>query len=274
MTVSVTTPPRQTRLTTPAHAAEVLQVTETDLLATLVQEAGDMIRHRIGWGLVRQQLTETFRGSMHRQEQILYHPPIAQLVSIAWSTSSYTVGTDVIVSDPPAGEIRRINHPFTHTDREYWSAVYWGGWLVRDDDVLAASDVTIDATGKTLTRSSGTWPLLVAGDFVALSGAGGANNTGTKTVVSRTDSVLTVSEDLTDESPTGLNVVVRNLPMPIERATIACARELLRKGGSERKLVSERFGPVTRTFEGGGRSDAQLPSAEAERLVRSYMRPL
>lgn len=73
--------------------------------------------------------------------------------------------------------------------------------------------LAFDATAKTITRASGGWMTdgYVAGASIYISGSSNTGNNGTKTISTITNTVITTSESLTDESA-GTAVTVSSTP--------------------------------------------------------------
>jgi len=217
--------PRNQSLTTLARFKEETGSTATDdLLNRLISRASDEIETLLGRRLARAQATDRFKG-VNLRDQVLALPPLVEIVAVRNDgdaqdlTEIEAVGGGVIFN--PAG--------FLSTLRPLWEVDYWGGYLLKTDDVLAVTTISALSADNSFNITGATWPFVRAGDWINVSGF--ATETVLNTfhkVASRTDTKIIVetaiaSDDLNVSPAVAITVEVANLPEVLERACVLLA---------------------------------------------------
>jgi hypothetical protein len=245
MRLTLTTYPTHTLLVDVPQLRRELGLSEEadNVLAEQARQVSAAIRTYCQQSFWRAGAQETFDAQTW-QQLLLSYTPVVQLVSVTQDGSPVL---DVTVLDADAGAVRRAPG-WGWGISPWWPSAgvsagwalldtllvqgallpqvvvnYIGGYLLPEDDVVSTS-IAVDGPAKTFTLSTGTWPLLAAGDRITTLDFTTAGNNGTWTVVTRTATVVTVSEaGLTTEAEAAAGgnpktVRVRTIPDDILRA--------------------------------------------------------
>ena len=222
--ITFATPPRTRLLSTVARVSAQLGVSGEDAkLATLLEAASVETLEYLGYGVARAEIIDSFAGNGW-PDRIVAWAPLLELVSVTHDGEAQDLSA-FWIHHPEAGIVRADND-WSQSNRPLWSVRLWAGWLTPADD-FTTENLAFVASGKSLTLSAGTWPLLLTGDRISISGSDEGANDKTLTVASRTDSVVTVEEDVSDEAEgEEITVSVSNLPADIEQAVIERVADL------------------------------------------------
>lgn len=137
---------------------------------------------------------------------------VAVALTIAAGAKTYTIGSGTWTTTPAAGDAIRVVGT-THGDGMFVLGAATSTVLTlassmrifRDESAASArvellsASVVFAASTKTLTKASGTWDVTpTAGQTIVVEGT--TSNNGTRTVVSATSTVITVSESVANET--------------------------------------------------------------------------
>lgn len=258
--LSFDTYPRSRMLSTVARVNARLGISGEDAkIAELLAAASYEAETFLGYGIVRAEVNEEFFGIGARwKDRVCDWAPLLAVTSASYAGQSVALSEFKIVNAEAA--ILRRTYGWTQSDEDMWSVTFWAGWLTPADD-FETDDITYASTGS-ITLADGTWPLLLAGDRIAI-------GTAILTVASRvSDTEITVSDTLADSQVTsGVTVYCSNLPADIEQAVIERVQDL--RSGS----TSSSGGDVTRE-EIDGISVSYSSSSTGTTRVSTYDRAL
>lgn len=263
MPITFATPPQTRLLSTRARVYERLGITGEDAKTdALLAAASDEVEAVLGYGIARAEVIETFPGHGWRDKVLGWAPVLS--ISEVLCDGVAADASGFVVLNPEAAIVRALAW-WAKTDDLDWSVRFWAGWLTPADDVTAAT-ISFAAGDSSINRSSGSWPLLLAGDAIAVSGS--PANSRRFTVVSRTDAKVVVSEAVTTEvAGASISVAVSNLPLDIEQAVIERVGDL--RAGS----TTSAGGAVT-SIEADGVKKSFSTSSTGTTRVSAYDRSL
>lgn len=263
----VTTPPRTTALVSLASARRELGLDglgpDADL-SGLVAGASAAVVAYCSRPFARAAYTETITDYAGAYLTLARLPIVGAAPVVLYRGE---VVVDFIVDDADAGSLYReqswdanftrgnlLTDPFRALEPMLspYTVSYTAGYLLEDDNVSTQA-VAVDGPAKTFTLSAKRWPLLVVGDLIVTAGFAQAGNNGIFTVVSRTDTVLTVAETLTTEAEatTEKTLTVATLPPDVARATLDVLRAHYFRRGTDPTIASKRIGDLAITYASG-----------------------
>jgi hypothetical protein len=230
---TTTTHPQQTTLTTLARFKAQLDIdssADDAAYESLIAPASRIVSGCLGWEPYRGDFVDRFAGDGFLSIAVAV-TPIVSLDAVALDGTAVSTADQAIAITNELGGVIQRAVGWSATTRPVWTVDYHGGWLVPADD-FTATTATFANTGQTITLTGATWPLLVAGDRIAVSSS--ASNNGVFTVSARTsDTVLTLESGIADESAGAtVRFEVSTLPADIERATVLLMRDAFSKRGS------------------------------------------
>lgn len=289
---SLVTHPKITDLSTLARTKAQLGVsgsTNDTLYTELIATTSEAVKSRLGWDPARAEVLDRFAGTgfdtIRLSRQPLLSFSAVEHDGTAVETDDYKVFAaneeQALLTRSLGWTGRSLAFTFPRGDalsaarsiRPLWTVQYWAGWLLPGDD-FSSANLAFDGTARTLTLSSGTWPLVVAGDRITLSGASNAENSGTFTVSERTsDSVVTLATGagIVDEAEgQTITVTVRNLPRDLERAAIVLIRDAFAAKDLATNVASEKVGPLSVTYVTG--DEIAKVSPEADMILSRWER--
>lgn len=229
-------------------------------LADLIVRASSAFNKITRRTMAREIITETLQGS-GRTELLMSRFPIvniseARLDTVEVTASSYQILDSGILyrklgwnGDFPVGEGLTLSQLPMQGDLN-WAIDYTSGFLLPPDDI-SSSLIAADSSAKTFTFSSGTWPLLVADDSITFTGwdSSVSGNNATFTIITRTASVLTVSETVTTRVEGDSIVgVVQTLPEEIEQVCIEIVNNLFLNRNKNSTIKSEKIADWSATY--------------------------
>lgn len=263
--VTVVTAARSTDLTTLQRVKGALRLTTADPtrdaeLQLLVAEASDTIERKIERVLRRELVDERIEGS-GRTTALVTRRPVAEIVSVNHDDLGDVGLTDIRIVDAGAGIIGNESgwgdesplgvwlgaDPLAQTGRAPWLVRTKAGFFLPGDALVVSGALAADGT---LTLSSGTLPLLAAGEVVRLSGFLEAANNGRFAVSARTsDTVLKLVGTFTVETaPADALLDPRTLPAELERFAIETAKAWWLSSGRDPSLSQESLGDWSATY--------------------------
>jgi len=273
------TKPLFTNLTSLVAVKEALSITGSasdTILKRMIVQASSVFRTFTGRTFVRGFVTETL-SSVGELELLLDLTPVVLLEAVRYKTETVTDLSQISIQDANAGILlnRNLwNNTFTrdaatiggdinpHQSLPDYDIDYSAGYFVPDDDI-ASTSISASSTDDSFNLSSGTFPLLVAGDtFVVAGFVDGANN-GTFTVVTRASAKITVAEALvTEAAGPSVTLAVNNLPEDIELAIIKAVVHFHESRAADPAIKSEKIGDYARTLfdQGVGDIFGSIPS--------------
>jgi hypothetical protein len=224
-----------------------------DYISTLILEASAMIVKEIGYPVWRARVRETLVGE-GRSELMLTRTPIVKIMSV--SIDDEVVLPEEYQMDQNVGVLfhneawqntRHFGHWVSAEERpdegrHKYVIDYWAGVFGPDDDINA-SGIGVDGTNeKYLTQAP---PLLVEGDIIESIHFGESSNNGQFIVVTRSETGITVEENLSDEiaAPSNARIRVRNLDRALERLCVQAVKSWFISGSEHDPAVtSEKIG--------------------------------
>jgi len=244
----------------------------TDLIIRASRKIGTLTRRKFE----REAVTETLSGSGTTELMTKFFP-IVNISEIRFDSS--VVDADSYQINGESGLLYRAERWAGSTPASFditvnplpwqgnldWALDYTSGFLLPTDDFVSAL-IAADTTAKTFTLSSGTWPLLVAGDIFTLAGwvTATANNR-IFTVVTRTDSVVTVSEAVTTSAEgDSITVTVQTLPEDLEELCIEMVKGSFYARSRDGALKSEKIGDWAASW------GTTSMSADAKAIINEY----
>lgn len=280
--ITIVTPARYIALTTLAQVKGDLELTDVNAtrdawLEGRIEDASRAISEELDRPLVRQEVSEKF-GGLGRTEIVLEMTPIAQLTELVHRDNGpVDLALETIqITDADAGLVwREIGWPddspvrvwlqpetVPQQGRRPWTMKYLGGWLTRNDDVLASG---VDVAGQVFTLPSGSvTPLVAPGDVISTRGFSESANNGRFVVTARTELSISVDADLAAETAGAAAVIaVRNLPSELERLTIETVKSWYHARRRDPSIVGERLGDWSATYGGGGAGEVFSTSLPA-----------
>lgn len=288
---SVTEYPANTALTTVSRVEGELGITGANAtLDPIIDEVSDTIRQMMGVDFIgRARITEDVE-SYGRIYLRLTNRPLLVVHSInelgadnstsLLDASEYTIGNNI----PPRVRSLRggwewsaaqrggiVHSAVAGTERPRWRVDHTCGYLMPGDDISA--DTNISFTNATDTISTtGTFPLLVAGDRITVSGAANSANNGTFTVVSRTSSAIVIGSGgtLVDEAAgASVSIGVQTLPQALQRAAIDFAKFRYLHQQNDPSVIEESAAGIGSVKYGS----TTVPSSVMA-VVNGYKRPM
>lgn len=296
MDITIVEHPRTTAFTTLARMRRELGISPTDTskderLTDLIEEASADVVAFCRQPLIRQTVIERQAGN-GRNVQVLSVTPIPQAGVIAVRLRGTTLSGRFSVSNPDAGFIFYENR-FDNTGLwDQWierdpsimagfpdyEFEYSGGYILPGDDIVSEGTCTANLADSSFELTgSDTFPIMVSGESIVVTGFDAASNNGRFTVIERTRTKLYVSTTLTQETPSGITTIAcRNLPRDIESATILEAKTRFITQFRDPTLKSESLGDWSASYGAPssdkiGESLGGLNALTASRLDR-YVR--
>lgn len=265
--------PHTQQLTTLARVKSDMRITVTKydtVLTDLIADASSTLIKEIGYPLFRAKVRESLVGEGH-SELMLSRTPVAYVESVAVDgevvpSDQFTVEPDIGLAIhetawPNTKHIGAWITPFELPDAGRFKVAveYWGGALGPDDNVVA-SGMAVDGVGKEFVFTDP--PLVVPGDVIEAIGFGEPDNNGQFTVVSRSETGITVSADLVTEAaaPGAAQLLVRNLSRALERLCIDTVRAWFKGLDRDPNITSERIGDWSATYASGEQAHELPPN--------------
>lgn len=241
-------------------------------LQRFIQEATRIIENYVRHPLARSLHTETFRGT-GLVDYYVQRTPLISVDSIVYDGDAVTIDDDIAVLEP-ATIINK--NGYTKSSTAFWVITYLGGYLVKGQDISGSTTISTEAADNSFNDSSGSFPILTAGETFVVSGM--PTHNGTFTAASGTPeptaSKIPVTATLGDEGPaTSANLTFSNQPEDLERACLELVR-LLRTnaGASAGTLKRFRLGSFEQEFDTDSATTTTM--AKVRDLVLPHMRLL
>lgn len=286
MSLVYVTPPRSTALTTLARVKAALGIVGTLIdpsLQTDIDDASSLIAEECGRQFGEAVVREGFAGD-DTTTLVLKRRPVTAIEEVA---AEAEILTDCELQDGPAGILFRedgfwrrpamvdgiTRDPGPMRSKEIYAVRYRGGWRLRSDDVLA-SGLEVAAAARSITLAGGDdrapWPLLASGERIRLRGFAQAENSGYKTVISRTDLVIRFAEPLADETAgAGSIVETMTAPAALERLALEAVRTWYLERKRSLNVTSERIGDWAATYNAADVAHV-LPATVRKDVVRLF----
>lgn len=277
--LTISTPPQTTYLSTLQAIRDAVGVTTADADSRLdgyLSSGSDLIERTCRRSFGRGVFVETLKG-YGTMDLVVSRRPV---VAVSQVLIDSVVDAGWTIEDGPSGILSRASSLWPDSSRLAahlsWvrdpvdglrniSVTYTAGYLLPGDNLIERTDISATALTKTLTRASGVWPLLVAGDRITVAGFKSSTNTGTFTVVTRTSSTVTVAEALADEAAGPVvTVLVQTLPARLERAVLLLAKTWEQQKDRDPDLLARRVGDLEVRYR--ERAQAELGSLPGDVL--------
>lgn len=271
MSVSVTTPARNVNLATLASLKAELGLTTTDaardsLLDDIRRRSSAAIEAYCHRTFAREVVSETV-GAFGGPYLQLSRYPVASVASVTFNGQ---VWTDYSLQDRDKGWLYRrggfpwtaqanagltggyrfvdFGSPLPGSEEPLAVVEYTAGFLMPDDNVVAADDVSVDDADNSFNSASSGFPaLLKAGDIIETRGFNNAANNG-RHVVSGTPTAakIIVTTTLVDElATTGAHsVLVQSLPADLEKACLESTKVFYLGRQTDPGVVEKQVGPM------------------------------
>lgn len=280
MKVTIVERPRSTNLVTLEKVKQSLGLTTTDIdvrLTDLIEDVSSAFVEYCGKHFARSIVTEFLEGYGDKTLS-LARTPVVRVDEVRFD-SSVLSSSGYDVSDPQAGFLYRLQGDVwnsTQPRRQWieaeqvnmpgeqsWNVDYMGGYLMPSDDFTASGTVAVDAADSSFTFGAvdDKWPLLTPGESVRFSGFANAANNGLFTVVTRTDTKITVIDTLITEAAAAVVTVRTNLPeneytLPrdLVRVAIGEIRDRFMSEQRDGTITSEKIGDWSGTYGSSSKS--------------------
>lgn len=294
MNIVVVEPPRTTGLTTLARVRRELGLSDTsqdERLTDLINEVSADVVAYVRQPLIRQTVIERQVGT-GRTVQVLSLTPVPHGGVSAVRFDGVSV-SGWYVSDPDSGflfyqnrwaDTRQWNQwierdPAVMPGNQDYEFEYTGGYILPGDDISPSGVTAANAIDSSfeLVGTDTTFPILVSGEYVRVTGFALPSNNGRFKVVRRELQKLYVEATLVDEQPSGVvNFVSRNLPFDIEGAAVMEIKARYLSQRRDPSIKSESIGDWSTSYgntlgTGNAGSTGGLNEATAGRLDK-YMR--
>jgi hypothetical protein len=251
----------------------------------LIARVSDAIVNFCNRDFARVQVLETLPG-FGNEYLTLTRCPVVAVSSVLYQGTDPV--TDYTVEDPGAGLLYRAREWYwtanvgwrcdryvvPNSERPDWWATYFGGWLLPDDDVSAAADISALAADASINSVSGAFPPLAPGDQVVVSGFTTAGNNGTFLVASTpaatAHKVPLVATLVNENAGASVSVAVRTLPYDVEEAAIESVIDWYRNGPTNRRLLQRQVGDLRLIYDTKQNACALPESVQAK--LRNYVR--
>jgi hypothetical protein len=242
----------------------MIQPADEELVQTIIDEVSDAFVEFTDRPWARRIVTEAQVGYGSTIQALGVRPIVAGPTEVRYCGMPVPSGL-YRVSDAAAGFIYNRQRWVDTRPKDLWVTVepaigggapdlefdYTGGYLMPGDDVVASG--TASASGSAYNIVGDIWPLLVAGEFITVTGFAAPANNGRHRVVSRTDAQLVVAEALETESPTGVvSVLCRNLPRRLESLAVLEVKYRFMNRDVDPTLSQERLGDWEAKYGAGG----------------------
>lgn len=231
-----------TNFTTYAEVKEYLRLDYDDdvtIIQRMIQRASAAILRAVHRPFARERYSEFLPG--HGDTSLmLSRTPLLIIEQVLYQDAAIT---DYRVLNPLSGILYRefgwiatrewgvdyqmlVPHQLPNDVRLLYQVDYVAGYLMPDDNLSNSATLSTSSVDNSYNDSTGTIPLLVAGDMVEVAGFSTAGNNGRSTVVSRTTTKLVVSgRTLVTEAAGGQRgILVRTLPEDLEEACLEIVR--------------------------------------------------
>lgn len=260
--ISITTKALQTNLVSLADLKTAIAPGDSDdaFLAALIVRASSMFARKCNRKFAREVVTETFNGN-GRTDILVSRFPLVNLGALTLNDATIAT-TNYKVLEVDAGivfmetgwaknvsvaRVITVNQLDQPGDPDY-SLAYTAGFLLPDDEIV--SGVAITSGGdSTFTLAAGAWPLLVEGDKITFAAFDDADLNAEFTVLTRTGTVVTVSETVTgSEAGSAVTMTCQTLPEEIEQAVIELVNSWFVGRSRDASLKSEKIGDWAATY--------------------------
>ncbi len=271
MTISVSTKALNNSLVTLADLKTAIVPGDSDdaFLTKLISRVSSRMEVITRRRFARESITEAINGS-GRTDILLSRFPIVNISEIRYngsaiSSSKYKqLGSGILFREVGWTENVMIAEVITISQLNMpgdidWAFDYTSGFLLSTDDISDSVVIASDSTEKTFTLSTGLWPLLVTDDEVTFTGwtDGAIGNNTTFTIVTRTASVITVSETVVTQAE-GQSVSMtagnrsQRLPDDLEDGCIDSVNTRFAKRSHDGTIKSEKIGDWSTSYDTGG----------------------
>lgn len=242
------------------------------LLDRLIEEATGWLEGALGRSLPRSKWRAQIAGS-NADTIRLPRFPVVRIDALSIAGETITPG-DVEIVSPDSGLIRLPGRRFVRDgSRLTVDATFVAGFLLPGDDVTGSATLSAAASSDAFSDSTGALPaLLVAGDWIRVSGFAQAANNGRHRVSGTpTASSVATTSALVDEAAGGTrSIFVRNLPPELERAAIEWIKARFFSRSRDGAVESEEVDGVKVSYRTPG-SGSGLAGAD-EALLASLRR--
>lgn len=267
MTILVTTKALNNGLVTLADLKVAIAPGDDDdtFLTSLIERVSTRMESITNRRFAREAITETINGS-GRTDIMLSRFPIVNISEIRFNDSAIDsseykqLGSGILFREAGWTENLMVAEAITVNPLNMpgdisWEFDYTSGFLLPTDD-FSSTLITADASGKTFTLSSGSWPLFVDGDSITFSGWADSDLNITFTIASRTAAVVTVDETVANEAEGQTIAVVagnrsQRVPDDLEDACIDSVNTRFGKRSKDGTIKSEKIGDWSVSYDTG-----------------------